>query len=875
MSSRRFRADLRSARSQLEEKGLPGLVSIARGDSDGELIATFTHDNLATPIPVRLLAQSLEDYPYENSFLLFTDVEDAPPTVMRTLEDFQAHTFGETILQSVLGLSSALDRTLNRTDSEGDTNMDASTDYDEDDDDCFDDSILDDYKDDDELFGLSCKPTTTDPGVGHPIPPGALKKFKQDLGQARDAGAKVGILSGVIRPKSTQMVSLSIRASKLGIPCETLEAWDLEPSEFVVLLICISDPYPSAEEISARSASFFHDVHFRLGRCRRYKPTLASATKAFNIDTQHIAATETAESAEPCDGDFNRLFISESLEQFMNEKFVSLFKLRLEGCSTWDEAHIRLQSLSVAYPGGVLASPGRATGSKEDRKSEGMSKGKGKEAAADSTVINPDSAPDILLRDSFALPVQAMSTPLVAMQFAIHHFVRCTEYCLRCHRKLDKGFEALKPFVCQDPLCLFQHITMGLGPSIEHEIVTQPYVVDLLVSLCYSSIQRPGQNSAAIKLHYSDYAIRDFPTGLRLKTPHRMAINNGGDGGCDDGAIEVSVALPAGLITVQTDKDLDCVFADTWVLLQQSDPGGSPAVIIHHAYVKSVDRHEGSILADFRYRDPGLANPVAPKTYKMRLYNYDQEFDDLNDDGKAASMVTILNTLPPVIKMREYLIRNPHSTLKSCPHVSRHALTLLNWIVASNRSCIFQVGKIHDVHAQDLDLLSTIKKREQEIIPSMGPGYIQFRFAQGTPDKEIRFQRALEELEARAQTPFPTLFAWHGSALQNWHSIMRQGLDFKQLRNGRAYGNGVYFSPTFAVSQVCTSSSCFLDIHRLTPRVLGLCDGIDFLAALGPGRWWCDCTMRNHQFSSGIRILLSSLCCPAIGLDSVPLPHGR
>jgi len=41
---------------------------------------------------------------------------------------------------------------------------------------------------------------------------------------------------------------------------------------------------------------------------------------------------------------------------------------------------------------------------------------------------------------------------------------------------------------------------------------------------------------------------------------------------------------------------------------------------------------------------------------------------------------------------------------------------------------------------------------------------------------------------------YPTLFAWHGSPLQNWHSIIREGLHFKDTAHGRAFGHGVYHS---------------------------------------------------------------------------------
>ena len=60
----------------------------------------------------------------------------------------------------------------------------------------------------------------------------------------------------------------------------------------------------------------------------------------------------------------------------------------------------------------------------------------------------------------------------------------------------------------------------------------------------------------------------------------------------------------------------------------------------------------------------------------------------------------------------------------------------------------------------------------------------------------------LRELNQRVNNgkPYPTLFAWHGSSLGNWHSIIRTGLDFSQTVNGRAYGNGVYFAKDFETS---------------------------------------------------------------------------
>ena len=52
----------------------------------------------------------------------------------------------------------------------------------------------------------------------------------------------------------------------------------------------------------------------------------------------------------------------------------------------------------------------------------------------------------------------------------------------------------------------------------------------------------------------------------------------------------------------------------------------------------------------------------------------------------------------------------------------------------------------------------------------------------------------------------PTIFAWHGSPLENWHGIVREGLHFKNVLNGRAFGNGVYHSLDANTSLVYSSS---------------------------------------------------------------------
>jgi ubiquitin-conjugating enzyme E2 Q len=162
------------------------------------------------------------------------------------------------------------------------------------------------------------------------------------------------------------------------------------------------------------------------------------------------------------------------------------------------------------------------------------------------------------------------------------------------------------------------------------------------------------------------------------------------------------------------------------------------------------------------------------------FYIYDKNFDGLEDGEKSEVICALLDIFPTVGEMRDYLSRPAQSTLSSwVDRFSPAALGILRWIIASNRACIMQVD--------DDD------SNGEERLHGM-PGWSQFRFAMGAPDKERRFAKAVRDTTKRLGLSYPTLFAWHGSPLANWHSIIREGLHFNYTAHGRAYGHGVYHS---------------------------------------------------------------------------------
>lgn len=101
---------------------------------------------------------------------------------------------------------------------------------------------------------------------------------------------------------------------------------------------------------------------------------------------------------------------------------------------------------------------------------------------------------------------------------------------------------------------------------------------------------------------------------------------------------------------------------------------------------------------------------------------------------------------------------------------------LMQWIIASNRSHI-------------------VKLPAERQLEFMHTPY-QFLLMSSPPAKEAAFRAAKEK--------HGSTFAFHGSSIENWHSIIRQGLlnasGTKLQVNGAAYGKGIYLSPYISTS---------------------------------------------------------------------------
>ncbi|KAJ7127952.1 hypothetical protein C8R44DRAFT_979448 [Mycena epipterygia] len=185
------------------------------------------------------------------------------------------------------------------------------------------------------------------------------------------------------------------------------------------------------------------------------------------------------------------------------------------------------------------------------------------------------------------------------------------------------------------------------------------------------------------------------------------------------------------------------------------------------------------------YHQPVPA-PVLP------LYNYQTgtdglvDFDALPIEHMRASIAGLIDTLPSIDDMKRHLERKVKPG-KSKPRLKEMddgkilpaAWKVLRWCVASCTA-----------------YLEEMSSDESQCIQGLDSAWRQFRFSVGAPNAEAKFQKALKqatETDANAKK-YPSLYAFHGSGLKNWHSIIRHGLWFKTVVNGRAFGDGVYLA---------------------------------------------------------------------------------
>ncbi|KAJ5425602.1 hypothetical protein N7465_000672 [Penicillium sp. CMV-2018d] len=717
----------------------PCISDIRTGDYDGSISFTFAAPAAGLTLDLQAIVSDSHDYPKDHGFLVFSSSEDCPKTVTSSLENAMPCFTGLAIHNLLSNIENIITNSIVDPDSAPSHSEDSGThDFND------DEPAPSDTESDWESAAENGIFTSTQSETK------LRDKIRRDLRAAKNAGFKVGYLGSKY---GTIIVSVSCRISKLGISEEAMNAWTVEPSEYLVLLIRYRPTYLDLQTV-IETAGDPKDtpVQMYVGLCNSYKPSFEHAMEAIQgSQNQQTKDESTTSDKTMCGHFFKPLFIGKSLNLLLAERLLGIINLRLKHGFSWTGAELFFQT----NQGRIYLSA--------DISSEEYYQ-------LDSWAT---SMPEILVADHMTEPgrsISNLSLPLLAMQFTLRHFIKCTEFCLVCHCKTGDTFESLKPYVCSNALCLYQYMALGLGPSLEYEIRSQPFVVDLLTSLAYS------RASAGL--------LEDFPTGLRLRVPEKLLPQKNPDlttyhtGQFDAVNLEIWLNQPAP------------VKVGDWIVLIITAPEAEE----WHCRIE----HVGETSNHIRISSPIIkGRQLQPKDLRapreVKFVVYDTNLDDLEPVQKQQMISCLLGMLPSIEEMKAFIGSHERGRILSSwkDVISPTGLDLLRWVVASNRSFI--------------------KQDDDEPLHQVGGmnGYIQFRLVQGAADKEQRFINAVNSNSLAQNPDHPTIFAWHGSPVNNWHSILREGFHFKQILHGRACGHGVYMSNHFHTSLGYTGTHVF------------------------------------------------------------------
>ena len=768
------------------------------------------------------LPAEVSEYPSDHVYFLYTTSSSnhVPPSISSTLESSRSSLSGRNLLQMLEQVSLTLESSLSKGQARDPIDLDEEMeDQPEDDeaDDEQDELLSEDGEDEDEPLWLPRSPPQDAPYFPQtnassmsriPASKKLRARIRSDLRAAKTAGFKVGVLGDLT---AGGFVCLSVRVVKLGISEEAMQAWGLRRQHYLVLMIRFEQGYSTLEQVSEESAaSGKNKTEMRVALSERYKPSITDAINAFSqvpkLATHSLAGLRapyaTAHSL------LETVFIGRPLNDLLRDRFAGIAKYRLACGFSWTGSETFFNDIQGKSLKSIDVSNERYS-------------------IADDT--GSRALPRIVTADHISETISGLklSFPLVAIQFVLRHFVRCTEFCLVCHCKIKASFEALKPYVCSKPLCLYQYMALGFGPTIEWEIMAQPDVVDLLVSFCYQGarggrlrefpvgidLRVPGLPQIQLQTDNSNYQYGQFaPMSAKSTTsestprPAKDVSNASFGTNFDPEKMELVFQDPKGSCPVKVGE---------WIVIECKVLNGQIHTRVEETILWPVVRLQkdgicpsASAPASTSFTPATTPKAIPPGLVEAKVYAYNQSFDNLSDSQKQQSIVILLETLPAIKEMKEYLVQKQHGqepTLKNWrDRLSESTLNLLRWIIASNRSCIVQVDKSPLASAQTTSRAlpettaasdnSTSVAGTEDRVSGMA-NWMQFRFAQGAPDKEQRFIDCVKEVAARTRKAHPTLFAWHGSPLANWHSIVRQGLNYNETLHGRAYGHGVYMSP--------------------------------------------------------------------------------
>ncbi|KAF5008229.1 hypothetical protein F66182_15666 [Fusarium sp. NRRL 66182] len=400
MPRKQFILDLEKASAS---DAFPYIQNIRQGDDNESLCFSFFNpEDTQIAYELQVAVSDLTEYPYTHQYLIFSTSATVPPAIIGVLEGVQAAADGYPVSDLLNTLHDALEKTLVAGSHEDpskspsgfksppdDDAMSADSEAETENEVHWDDGFFDE---DQQFFGSAHKVISKS------------STLRPDLRATKAAGFKVGYLGN---PAGSLILSISCRISKLGISEEAMQAWDVKRNQYLVLLLRFPNRYVNADYLleASNDGSL---VQMHVGLCASYKPSMTEALQAFaRTSTTHLQTLELTSASDSL-GKLLPLFLEIPLGSLLNERFITILKLRYRYALSWSGA----ESLFNDSQGLIAAD-------KNSQENYALYRCKDEWS---------ETVPHLVQDDHFtsANDPESLSFPLLAMQFTLRHFVKCT-----------------------------------------------------------------------------------------------------------------------------------------------------------------------------------------------------------------------------------------------------------------------------------------------------------------------------------------------------------------------------------------------------------------------------------------------------------------
>eukprot|EP01043_Picozoa_sp_COSAG02_P050805 COSAG02_NODE_5269_length_4483_cov_9.829332_1_plen_1006_part_00 len=604
------------------------------------------------------------------------------------------------------------------------------------------------YEDDGGDDGISRQTSADVSGLG---PDTSARRWLRDGGEESLNADLEGLAThgykGVWRVSSGSEICVAVEVpySRFGLSRELAHSLRLEPGCVVVVKL-------RAQLRPASCPVLLQPASDRKLPMLRFTVLKAKPGMLSDILRQRSAQDDAAQSGH---AEFGLRY---SLQAMLQSFFLQMLAVENE---TWHAPHAYTEKYSLVY---VRNCVNRGLELDSDRYMSAEAAAE-KDEALKEAIAESQSGPRCAFMHTEAREIELARTNhlLRLARFVRQQLELSSQYCLVCHA--PTAVKGIKPFVCASPLCLHQWQELSLGANPEVEVEQNPEVVDLMLSLFY---QYAVSNEAT-----SDDGL--LPTWQNIKgwVPCSGTLrSSAADADIIEGSdtrfraqllkgdfIRVTPVASDGRRLAEQTRKVKVVETDSSLKLEEPF-----SCVLEHATFHRI-RESDEALWDVGYAAANIIDGTP-----MRIWCSQDRPSSLPSTSVPTGQ---MGGMPAVSTMREWVINGDNLKCK-LDQIDGRLYSLLRWVLCSMRG-----------H------LRYVEPTSGEIIPQLKQ-FKQFVLLCSKPETEATFQELAKQTEVR--------YAFHGSPVCNWHSILRNGLNFKKTSNGRAYGNGIYMATDSGVS---------------------------------------------------------------------------